>query len=86
MNDSSDLVKLATVRAWSQSGRARQIRETAGLSLREVAYAVDVSVSALFRWEAGDRRPRGEAALRYADLLGDLEAAQREREPEVVAP
>jgi transcriptional regulator with XRE-family HTH domain len=63
-----------------RSGEAQRIRIDAGLSLREVADAVNVSVSALHRWEAGDRRPRGDAAIRYAHLLGELSADLQERE------
>jgi transcriptional regulator with XRE-family HTH domain len=71
----SPLVKLVTVRAAAQSGRTRQIRLAAGLSLRELADAVGVGASTLYRWETGDRRPRGDAALRYAELLNELAEA-----------
>ena len=69
------LVKLATVRAAARSGASRDVRMAAGLSLREVAEAIGVGVSTIHRWEAGDRRPHGAAALRYADLISELKAA-----------
>jgi DNA-binding transcriptional regulator YiaG len=70
----TDLVKLSSVRAKAEAGTARSIRVAAGLSLREVADELGVGASTVFRWEKGERRPRGNAALRYADLL---EALQR---------
>lgn len=82
----TNLVKLATVRAWAKSGKARAVRVAAGLSLREVADAIDVGVSTLHRWETGDRRPRGAAALHYADLLSELGSTHRMREREAAVP
>jgi transcriptional regulator with XRE-family HTH domain len=69
---SSDLLKLSDVRAKTEAGTARSLRVAAGLSLREVAAELGVGPSTLFRWEAGERRPRGKAAIRYAELLEAL--------------
>ena len=67
-----DVVRLAQVRAMLQSGKAKTIRETARLSLTEVADAVGVAVSTLWRWENNERLPKGEAAIRYFDVLDEL--------------
>jgi DNA-binding transcriptional regulator YiaG len=67
-----ELVRIANVREACASGAARTIRVDAGLSLGEVARHVDVGVPTVHRWEVGQRRPRGEAALRYGELLEAL--------------
>jgi DNA-binding transcriptional regulator YiaG len=74
-----DLVKLADVRVACQTGAARSLRIAAGLSLQEVADAVGVGAPTVFRWETGERRPRGEAAIRYSEVLESLAERQRPR-------
>ena len=71
---STDVSRLAAVRARAASGAARSIRRGAGLSLSEVADQIEVSTSTVFRWERRQRKPRGEAALRYGSLLDELMA------------
>ncbi len=71
------LVEIAKVRALARSGAARSIRLAAGLSLSETAAPIHVSPTTVYRWEVGQRSPRGEAALRYADLLRSLMGAGR---------
>ena len=75
----SELIQLADVRSACASGAARALRLSAGLSLGEVAREIDVAVPTVFRWERNERRPRGEAALRYGELLAALAARQRPR-------
>lgn len=48
----------------------------AGLSLREVADAVGISPSTLWRWEERERAPRGAAAVAWVRLLDELASAQ----------
>ena len=67
-----ELAKLANLRDAVSSGRARTVRVSSGISQREMARAVGVDVSTVCRWELGERRPHGEAALRYADALDAL--------------
>lgn len=50
----------------------RAIRQTAGLSLRQVAGYVGVTASAVSYWEAGRRQPRPEHLQAYVELLEDL--------------
>lgn len=73
-------VTLARLRADLASGRAREIRERSRLSQAEVAEAVGVSQPTVAGWEAGRRRPHGELAARYADLLARLEQAEQQQE------
>ena len=70
MND-LDVVSVSRARSLAASGAARSIRRAAGLSLREVAAALDVSPSTVLRWEGGVK-PRTEVASRYGDLLERL--------------
>lgn len=70
------LVELARVRALAKSGEARRLRLEAALSLGEIASAVGVSTSTVYRWEAGERQPRGDGAVRYLEALEALEEAE----------
>jgi DNA-binding transcriptional regulator YiaG len=69
--------QLAEARALIASGEARRIRRAARLSLADVAAAIPADLSAVGRWERGQRVPRGTAALRYADLIARLRAQLR---------
>jgi transcriptional regulator with XRE-family HTH domain len=64
--------ELAWLRALAANGGARTIREAARISASEVARELDVSPSAISRWERGLRSPRGDDARRYARLLRRL--------------
>jgi DNA-binding XRE family transcriptional regulator len=66
------LVELAQVRALLRSGKAKEIREAAGLSQAEVAEALGVHTSTVYRWEAGECAPMGPAGLKYGELLHSL--------------
>jgi DNA-binding transcriptional regulator YiaG len=55
-----------------RSGKARAIREAAGLSRSEIADSIKVNQSSIARWENGERMPRGPAAQRYGRLLREL--------------
>ncbi|MCU1591669.1 MAG: hypothetical protein JWP11_2925 [Frankiales bacterium] len=74
---SHEIVLLVRVRRLAKSGEAQALRLAAGLSLREVADAVGISHSNLWRWEAGKRAPRGPAAVAWARLLDELATAQK---------
>lgn len=54
------------------SGRGERIRRAAGVSQGEIAAVVGVTPACISRWEAGDRRPRGPAAIAYARVLREL--------------
>lgn len=62
-------VRLVQARALAASGEARQIRQAAGLSMSDIAADIGVTDSAVYRWERGERVPRGRAGADYAALL-----------------
>jgi DNA-binding transcriptional regulator YiaG len=68
-----ELARIARLRSMIQSGEARSIRTVARVSMPEMAEAIGCSVSTLWRWEAGDRQPKGKLALRYAGVLESLQ-------------
>ena len=70
--NTKQLLEVTRVRELARAGTARQVRQRAGLSLSEVAAAVGVSTATVFRWERGQRRPTGAAALRYARMCQTL--------------
>lgn len=65
-------LRLVQLRAAISRGETRQLREAARLSISEMAAACGVDQSTLWRWEMGKRLPRGEHAIRYADVLDSL--------------
>lgn len=62
---------------WIETGRARELRERAGLTQKEVAESCEVTQAAVFRWERNERRPRGRNALAYHRVLSRLAARER---------
>jgi len=68
-----DLLLLTEARNLATSGRAGAIRERAGLSLREIADGCGASPTTVYRWERGERQPRGRPAIRWALLLHELD-------------
>lgn len=75
MNSHDELLAIARARAMCADGTARAVRRAARLTLREVAAAVGAaSAATVYRWEKGERSPRGALALRYALLLEELVA------------
>ena len=67
-----EVLELAEARRLMRSGEARSIRVAGGLSLSEIARSIGVTPGAVSRWETGDRRPVGESAMAYAELLTSL--------------
>jgi transcriptional regulator with XRE-family HTH domain len=72
VTQAEETLKIAKARQLARSGAGRMLREAAGLNGHELARAIDVDPSTLWRWEEGSRRPRGEWAIRYADFLEEL--------------
>lgn len=75
----SNALQLAQMRRAASSGEARALRLQAQLSLNDIAGACGVHPSTVFRWESGDRVPRGEPAVRYANFLEALTRAMESR-------
>ncbi|GHA60943.1 hypothetical protein GCM10010330_10890 [Streptomyces tendae] len=65
-------LRLADMRSALSSGEAERLRVDAQLSIGEVARACGVDQSTVWRWENGVRKPRGVAALAYAELIESL--------------
>jgi len=65
-------LRLADVRSALTSGEAERLRVAAQLSIGEVARACGVDQSTVWRWERGVRKPRGQAALIYGELIESL--------------
>jgi DNA-binding transcriptional regulator YiaG len=75
-----DPIRLAKVRALAKSGEARRIRERALLSCADIAGSCGVDQASVWRWEEGTRRPHGDAAIRYGELLESLDRAASRRD------
>lgn len=73
---SREILELARMRDMVAGGLVRGLREGAGLTLSEVARDVGVVPSTVFYWERG-HVPRGDAAVKYARLLLELESLAR---------
>ena len=67
-----DVIELTKARRLLRNGQAQRIRVDAGLSQIEIARSIGVSAGTVSRWESGDRRPVGDAALAYARVLLSL--------------
>lgn len=70
--DQRDLLLLAAARH-ARNGSGRRLREQANMQQQEMARRIGLSTSGLWRWENGTRRPRGEAAVKWAQQLARLE-------------
>lgn len=70
-----ELVLLGIAARRAEDGSGKTIRRDARLSLRLVAQSIGVAEATVCRWENGDRRPRGQAAIRWVQLLAKLERA-----------
>ena len=70
----SQVVERARRSRLPSAARRRQIREKAGVSVREMAELAGVSPMAISRWERGDT-PSPENAVRYRAVLDALREA-----------
>lgn len=69
------LVLLGVAARRAKDGSGRRIREQAEVAMKYVAQNIGVSEATICRWETGQRRPRGEPAVKWAALLEELERA-----------
>lgn len=72
MNSTSMTDRAIEIRALLRSGRARELRERHGLSREICARDCEVSTTAYYRWERGERMPRGHNLVRLHELLRRL--------------
>jgi len=75
------LTRLVRVRHLAATGEARRCREAARLSLGDIANSIKVGRSTILRWETGERRPTGPAALRYLAALDAIDRLVKTTEP-----
>lgn len=68
-----DTIALAEARFRVGNGDLTAIRRRVKLSQEAIGRAVGVSRVTVCRWESGQRVPSGDAAVRLAKLLRDLE-------------
>ncbi len=73
MTVASEITAVARARRVLASGEGRRIREANLLSLEEIARAVGVDASTVFRWETQEHLPRTGHALRYARFLDQVD-------------
>ena len=72
-----DILDLAEAVRLARTGEAKEIRNRCGVSANAMGAASGVSGSAITRWENGDRRPTGQAAVVWVRLLRELAKADR---------
>lgn len=65
--------EIRTIRSLPPPHRARQIRVLSGVTQQRLADEIEVHRVTLAKWEAGAAVPRGEARLRYAQVLAELQ-------------
>jgi DNA-binding transcriptional regulator YiaG len=68
----SNVTLLIEARDAARSGRAARLRIAVGLSQAELAAAIGVTAACISRWEHGERKPRGVAAVEYGRVLREL--------------
>lgn len=71
------ILLLTAARRHAADGSGRAIRQAAKLTLAEIAAAVGVSEPTVSRWEEGLQKPRTAAGLRWAELLRELDKANK---------
>jgi DNA-binding transcriptional regulator YiaG len=80
---SSELVARARAgRRLPPPSLAAAIRRDCGVTQRELAEALGVDRVTVARWEIGEHVPRGEARLRYIEILEQLALVRREGRPD----
>lgn len=68
------LARLTRAYRLADAAEGRMLRERAGVSLREMAAALDVNPGDLSRWERNVVRPRANAALRWLDACEAIQS------------
>lgn len=68
-----DLERTIRGRQLGRDFRGRQLRERAGLSLRELARLAGIDASTLSRCERGETQPRSDVAIKWAIVAETIE-------------
>lgn len=74
MDGKTEVDRFLELRTWLRSGRAREIREAAGLTRPMVAEELKVTKQSVMNWELGKCLPQRAQAHRYHQLLERLAA------------
>ena len=77
MDETTRALLIARARTWARSGEGRRRREEAQLSIRDVGRAIGLSNVTIHRWETQQNLPSGDSAVRWVELLDQLEAVAR---------
>ncbi len=70
--DQRDLLLLTAAR-YARTGEGKRIRAQANVQQQDMARRVGITANGLYRWEQGQRRPHGDAAVRWVQQLSRLE-------------
>jgi DNA-binding XRE family transcriptional regulator len=70
------VMAIAEGRQLAASGIARLVRQSAGLSLRDVARVVGIDPGTVWHWEHGSKRPTDANAIAYRDVIAALRNTQ----------
>lgn len=73
MDAAQEVLAVTRARSWLRSGRARALRERAGLSQADIGRAAGTDPAQISRWESGKAAPHRRHALRLACLYDGLE-------------
>jgi transcriptional regulator with XRE-family HTH domain len=78
MTPAEEALTVVRVRSWLRSGRARAIRQRAGMSQADAGLAVGTDHAQISRWESGTSVPARDSTLKLACLYDQLEKIIRD--------
>lgn len=73
MTPAEQMLLLGIAERRANDGSGRRIRVQANIPMRLMAEHAGVKIATICRWEKGQRRPSGEAAIKWALWLETLE-------------
>lgn len=68
----TELERIQELKDWIATGRAREIREQAGLSQESICRALGFNSNSVLRWESGRHFPHPRNAVAYHEFLEQL--------------
>lgn len=74
-----EALRISRARWMLASGEGKRIRKEGGLSLSDVARALQTGIATVMRWEDGERSPRAALALRYLEFVEALQEEMADR-------
>ena len=78
MDAAQEALTVARMRSWLRTGRARSVRERAGMSQADVGLAVGSDRAQISRWETGLYSPTRRSALKLARLYDGMDEIIRD--------